>query len=147
GKAGCLVSEGGRQHWDCPAWLLAGEGVPGFERYFSGTPSPPLPRLYADNPDRGRAANCRGRGKNLEFAMELLLRERLLAPFARVRRLPAAARALNFPTGMRRRRRKRGIQSSSLIPTMISSVSFGWPERSRAWRYFGGAAAGVPRLW
>src|SRR5262245_11786025 len=44
----------------------------------SGTPSPPLPRLYADNPDRGRAANCRGRGKNLEFAMELLLRERLL---------------------------------------------------------------------
>src|SRR5262249_51193725 len=112
----------------------------------SGTPSPPLPRLYADNPDRGRAANCRGRGKNLEFAMELLLRERLLAPFARVRRLPAAARALNFQTGMRRRRRKRGIPIS-LIPTMISSVSFGLPERSRAWRYFGGAAAGVTRLW
>ena len=130
---------------DLPPLLLAGEGVPGFERYFSGTPSPPLPRLYADNPDRGRAANCRGRGKNLEFAMELLLRERLLAPFARVVGSQPRPALSIFTNGTRRRRVASGASQFAHF-TMISRVDLRIARTFEGARYFGDAAAGATRL-
>src|SRR6516225_649835 len=70
---------------------------------FSGTPSPLLAAPLRGHTPTEAAQRIAATEANLEFSLEISIRS-VLAPFARVRRLPAAARALNFQTGMRRRK-------------------------------------------